>query len=60
MTASDLLALIWFISVIGIFIFTISAIINLFRKQSSKGDWKKVLVFFILSTVFLILFGLVH
>lgn len=58
MLASDIFALAWFVSVIGIFVFAVSAIINLFRRRSSKEDWKKAFIFFILSAILLVIFGL--
>ena len=60
MLASNIFALIWFVSVIGIFVFFISALINLIQGRPAKEDGKKILIFFVLSIVFLTIFGIIY
>lgn len=57
MALDEALALMWFISVIGIIVFALSAVVNYFRKQTTKEDWKKSLFFLILSVILLVLFS---
>jgi len=58
MAATDLFLLITLISMLGIAVFVLSAIINLFQSRSSKNDWKRAIIFFGLTIFFFILFGI--
>jgi len=58
MAATDLFLLITLISMLGIAVFVLSAIINLFKGRSSKNDWKRAFIFFGLTILFFILFGI--
>lgn len=60
MLASNLFGLAWLLSVIGIFTFVVSAIINLFKRRHSKEDWKRSLIFLVLSVIFLFMIGVTY
>lgn len=58
MMASDLFLLLMLISLLGVGIFVLSALVNLVRRQPVKEEWKRALIFFTLAFVSFILFGL--
>lgn len=58
MTSTDIFLMITLISILGIIIFTLFAIINFLRRNPSKDEWKKAFFFLGLSIVFFVLFGI--
>lgn len=58
MTLTDIYLFIFLIAFIGVLIFTVSGIMALFKRQPSKDEWIRVLVFIIIAIVFFILFGM--
>ncbi len=55
---TDIFLLVFLISVMGAFIFAISAIITFFKRKKSKDEWNKMFVFLILGVISFVLFGL--
>lgn len=55
---TDIFLLVFLISVMGAFIFAISAIITFIKRKKSKDEWNKMFVFLILGVISFVLFGL--
>lgn len=55
---TDIFLLIFLIAVLGVLIFSIIGFIALVKKEPSKNEWMKVLLFIIIGIVSFILFGL--
>lgn len=55
---TDIFLLVFLISVMGAFIFAISAIITFFKRKKSKDEWNKMFLFLILAAISFVLFGL--
>lgn len=58
MTATDIFLLTILISLLGVFIFTVSAIVNVLKKEHSKDDLIKAILFLGLTFFFFVLFGI--
>lgn len=58
MTVNTLFFIIMLVSALGFVMFTVSAIVNIFKRRASFVDWKKVLFFLALTVVAFFMFGM--
>lgn len=55
---TDIFLLLVLFTLLGFFIFSVSGIARLLKKEQSKDEWTKVIIFGALSLLFFVLFGL--
>lgn len=55
---TDIYLLIFLITILGVFIFSIFGLISILKKEPANEEWQKVVLFIIIGIVSFILFGL--